>query len=162
MLARGIVAGLGGGSGMSGPQRWLIVFYAAIAAAALYATWSQNLQLMTPGSGLLDAFPAFLEQSRTNPASRSITVDIGFFLLAATAFMVIEARRIGVRFVWLYVLFGFLIAISVTFPLFMIAREMSLARKQDAGAAWRLTGSDLTGLALVTLAVVALAALVLR
>src|SRR5262245_40607604 len=103
------------GAAMSAQQRWLIGFYAVVAAAALYATWSQNLQLMAPGSGLLDAYPAFLEQSRANPASRSITVDIGFFLLAAAAFMVIEARRLAVRFVWLYVLFGFLIAISVTF-----------------------------------------------
>ena len=133
---------------MTAQQRWLIGFYALVSAAALWATWSQNLQLMTPGAG--DPYTAFIEATRVNPASRSITVDVGFLLLAAAAFMVIEARRLGVRFVWLYIVFGFLIAISVTFPLFMIARELRLARSPNAPSAWRLTASDIAGLALVT------------
>lgn len=135
---------------MTTQQRLLVGFYVIVALAALYATWSQNLQLMAPGMGPLDPYTAFVEQARVNPASRSITVDIGFFLLAATAFMVIEARRLGVRFVWLYVILGFLIAISVTFPLFMTARELRIAKNPNAPAAWRLTVSDLIGLVLVT------------
>jgi hypothetical protein len=35
--------------------------------------------------------------------------------------MVIEARKHGVRFVWAYIVGGLAIAISVTFPLFLIA-----------------------------------------
>jgi hypothetical protein len=47
-------------------------------------------------------------------------------LLALTAviMMVIEARRHAVKFVWLYVALGFATAISVAFPLFLIAREL--------------------------------------
>lgn len=141
---------------MSTQQRLLIGFYALVALAALYATWSQNLQLMAPGMGPLDPYTVFVEQARVNPASRSITVDIGFFLLAAAAFMVIEARRLGVRFVWLYVILAFVIAISVTFPLFMIARER-IAKTPDAAAAWRLTVGDVIGLAVVAAVVLALA-----
>lgn len=44
---------------------------------------------------------------------------------------VIEARRVGVRFEWAYILGGFLIAISVAFPLFLLARELRL-EKSDA------------------------------
>lgn len=142
---------------MSPQRRLLIGFYALVAVAALYATWSQNLQLMTPGMGPLDPYTVFVEQTRVNPASRSITVDIGFFLLAAAAFMVIEARRLGVRFVWLYILLGLLVAISVTFPLFLIARELRIAAKPDVSSAWRLTTSDVIGLAMVTAVVAALA-----
>ena len=142
---------------MSTQQRLLIGFYALVALAALYATWSQNLQLMAPGMGPLDPYTVFVEQARVNPASRSITVDIGFFLLAAAAFMVIEARRLGVRFVWLYVILAFVIAISVTFPLFMIARELRIAKTPDAAAAWRLTVGDVIGLAVVAAVVLALA-----
>jgi hypothetical protein len=40
--------------------------------------------------------------------------------------MVIEARKHGVKFVWLYIAGGFAIAISVTFPLFLIARELRM------------------------------------
>ncbi len=142
---------------MSAQQKMLVGFYVLVALAALYATWSQNLQLMTPGMGPLDPYTVFVEQTRVNAASRSITVDIGFFLLAAAAFMVIEARRLGVRFVWLYVVLGFLIAISVTFPLFMAARELRIAKNPNAPAAWRLALSDLVGLAIVAAAVLALA-----
>ncbi len=145
---------------MTQAQRLLIGLYALVALAALFATWSQNLQLMTPGMGPFDPYVVFVEQTRVNPASRSITVDIGFFLLAAAAFMVIEARRLGVRFVWLYILFGFLIAISVTFPLFMIARELRLATAKP-DTPWSLTATDLIGLALVTAAVLGLSWLVL-
>ena len=45
--------------------------------------------------------------------------------------MVIEARRLGVKYVWAYIIGGFLIAISVTFPLFLLARELRL-EKSDA------------------------------
>jgi hypothetical protein len=149
------------GRAMTASQKLLCAFYAIIAALALYVTWSQNIQLMTPGMGPLDAGVAFVEQLQVNPASRSIAVDIGFFLLAAAAFMVIEARRLGVRFVWLYIVLGFLIAISVTFPIFLIAREMRLAANPGAPAPWRLTASDLIGLTAVTVAILWLSGVVL-
>jgi hypothetical protein len=141
---------------MSAQQRWLVAFYAVVALAALAATWSQNLQLMAPGMGPLDPYAAFIEQAGANAAARSITVDIAFFLLAAAAFMIIEARRLGVRFVWAYILLGFFIAISVTFPLFMIAREFRLAAVADPGGAWSIKGVDLLGLAVVAALVLGL------
>lgn len=76
--------------------------------------------------GFGDFLGNFLQDTRVTPASRSITVDIFLFGLAATIWMVIEARKHGVRFVWAYVVGGFLIAISVTFPLFLLARELRL------------------------------------
>jgi hypothetical protein len=45
--------------------------------------------------------------------------------------MVVEARKHGVKFVWLYILGGFAIAISVAFPLFLIAREMRIGRTEE-------------------------------
>ncbi len=132
---------------MANNQRLLIGFYALVSLAALMATWSQNLAYT--GGGPVSAFQLFVQETRVNPASRSITVDIAFFLLAASAFMVIEARRLGVRLVWLYILFGFLIAISVTFPLFMIARELRLGPAAKPDTPWSLTATDLIGLVLV-------------
>ena len=46
--------------------------------------------------------------------------------------MVIEARKHGVRFVWAYIVGEALIAISVTFPLFLLARELRLATTDGA------------------------------
>lgn len=145
---------------MTQQQRWLIGFYALIAMVALVATWSQNLFYFGPDqSG--DPGLAFLDATRVNPASRSITVDLALLLLAAVAFMIIEARRLGVRFVWLYIVFGFMIAISVTFPLFMIAREMRIAKAPDVGGAWALKAVDVAGIVVVTGIVAALSWFVL-
>ncbi|HTC11877.1 MAG TPA: DUF2834 domain-containing protein, partial [Acetobacteraceae bacterium] len=98
------------------------------AVAALIATWSQNLAYADkPAQSLLN----FWNDSKVTPASRSLTVDILLFALAATILMVIEARKHGVKFVWLYIAGGFTIAVSVTFPLFLIARELRIG-KSDA------------------------------
>lgn len=144
---------------MTTQQRWLIGFYALIAIAALVATWSQNLAYFGGGQG--NALLRFLLETKVNPASRSITVDIGFFLLAASALMIIEARRLGVRFVWLYILLGFLVAISVTFPLFLIARELRIAEAPQARSAWSLKAVDVAGIALVGVIVAGLTFVVL-
>jgi hypothetical protein len=93
----------------------LCAVYGVIAVAALIATWSQNAAYFdNPGGFLLE----FLNDSKVTPAARSLAVDITLFFLAAGILMVIEARKHGVRFVWAYILGGFAIAISVTFPLF--------------------------------------------
>jgi hypothetical protein len=106
----------------------LCAVYAVVSIAALIATWSQNAAYFdNPGRFLID----FLNDSKVTPASRSLTVDIVLFFLAAGVLMVVEARKHGVKFVWLYILGGFAIAISVTFPLFLIAREMRIGRTEE-------------------------------
>jgi hypothetical protein len=118
-----------------------IAIYAVIAAVALYGTWSQNLAYGPSLEG-------FLPDSKVNPASRSLTIDIFMMALAASFLMVYEARRLGIRFVWLYVFFGVTVAISVTFPLFLIAREFALGREASSPRA--LAWYDYLGLVLMT------------
>ncbi|MDT7762691.1 MAG: hypothetical protein QOC63_2111 [Mycobacterium sp.] len=105
----------------------LCAVYGVISIAALIGTWSQNAAYFdNPGRFLLD----FLNDSKVTAASRSLTVDITLFFLAASILMVVEARKHGVRFVWAYILGGYAIAISVTFPLFLIAREIRVGRTE--------------------------------
>jgi Terpene cyclase DEP1 len=122
----------------------LCTVYAVIAIAALVATWSQNVGYLDRGA---DFLAAFWEDTEVNPASRSITVDIALFLLAAAVLMVVEARKHGVKFVWLYIIGGFLIAISVTFPLFLIARELRVGSTIPG----HLSTVDTVGLAVLAL-----------
>jgi len=116
-------------------RQLLCIVYGAIALLALVATWSQNLSYFRAEDGIVRGFvlatARFWPDTLTTPAGVSITVDLGLFFLAAAVFMVLEARRLGIRFVWLYVILGFLVAISVTFPLFLIAREWRLAGQGD-------------------------------
>lgn len=149
---------------MSASNRLLIAAYAAIAVAALVATWSQNLAYFG-GESVDAAFPlwTFVVETTVNPASRSITVDLLFLLMAGVIFMVIEARRLGVRFVWAYVFFGAVVAISVTFPLFMIARQLRLAGGAGgAEATPSLTVGDIAGLAITAAAVLGLSGFILQ
>ncbi len=118
--------------------------YAVIAVAALVATWSQNLAY--DGSDFLSRF---LPDTAVTPASRSITADILMLFLSAAVLMVLEARKHNVRFVWAYILGGFLTAISFTFPLFLIARERRLAA--EGAEAPRLGALDIALLAVVAL-----------
>jgi hypothetical protein len=117
-----------------------IAIYAVIAVVALYGTWSQNLAYGPTLAG-------FLSDAKANPAARSVTIDIFMMALSASFLMIYEARRLGIRFAWAYVFFGLTVAISFTFPLFLIAREFALGREAPAhGLAWY----DYLGLALVS------------
>jgi len=95
--------------------------YACIAVVGLLATWVPNFSYSF--GGFMDHFMNDLKQT---PAGRSYTGDLVVLAFAAVVVMVVEARKHGVKYVWLYVLGGFAIAISVTFPLFLIAREMKM------------------------------------
>jgi Terpene cyclase DEP1 len=110
---------------MQRQDRVLCGIYAAVAAAALIATWSQNIRFfLRDGNGGL---AGFLSGAWANPAAASLSNDVVFVALAAVVLMVVEARRLGVRYVWAYVVGAAVIAISVTFPLFLIARQRRLA-----------------------------------
>jgi hypothetical protein len=128
-------------------RKLLCVVYAGIALVALVATWSQNILFLSSGG----SFFGFWEATKANPASRSVTVDIALLLLAVAILMVIEARKHGVKYVWAYILGGFLIAISVTFPLFLLARELRL-EKSDATELRNVDSILLASLAGFTLA----------
>lgn len=113
---------------MDGSSKLLCAIYALLAAIALLATWSQNLAFMAlpeNGGGI-----GFVRAALSNPAAASITFDLLFFGLAACVWMIAEAQRLGIRFVWLYVVLSLLIGISVMFPMFLIARQLKLPQDQ--------------------------------
>lgn len=142
----------------------LCAVYGLVATAALIATWSQNLayfQGASDAGGIVGAFIAFLGDTRVNPASRSITVDVALLTLAGSTFMILEARRLGVRFVWAYILLGFLVAISVTFPLFMIARERHQSWRDGRDKPEPLRMADGLGIAATAAVVAGLAGYIL-
>jgi hypothetical protein len=96
--------------------------------AALFATWSQNLAYFDkPARFLLD----FINDSKVTPASRSMSVDALLLAISAAILMVIEAGRHGVKYVWLYIAGAFATAISVVFPLFLIARELRMGIRRS-------------------------------
>ncbi len=131
-------------------RKWLYVFYAIVAFIALIGTGFNNLfyYKFGPMAGTLQ----FWKDSLSTPVSRSLTVDIFFLGLAVSMWMLLEARKLNIKQVWLYIIFGLLIAISFTVPLFMIHREMKLAKIERSGKSGDLSWKDVIGILLLTVA----------
>ena len=140
---------------MSVSRRVLCAAYGVIAVLAVIGTWGNNLPYLQSG------FAAFWQDTLANPASRSITVDIFFLALVVFVWMVLEARRLAMRGVWLYLIFGMMVAISVTVPIFLINRERAMAAAKPLDAAGSLHAADVAGLAAVGLGAIAYAVLTL-
>jgi hypothetical protein len=140
-------------------RKTLCFAYGLIALLAFVTTWTNVLSYSS--LGFVGSNVAFWRDTLANPASRFLTLDVFFLGLAVFVWMVLEARRLGMRRVWLYLLFGMLVAISVTVPIFLINRERALAAREPASAAGTLGTFDVIGLVLVTAAILVYAPLAL-
>ncbi|MFG0219286.1 DUF2834 domain-containing protein, partial [Streptococcus suis] len=68
----------------------------------------------------------------SGPAVSSITVDLLVVAVAGSIFLLVEARRLGMRHAWLYVVLSGLTAFAFTFPLFLAMRERRLTARARA------------------------------
>jgi len=134
-------------------RKALCVLYGIIAIVALVGTWGNILEYLH--LGLVGATIHFWKETLANPASRFITVDTLFLGLTVIVWAVLEARRLEMRGVWLYVVFGLLIAISFTIPLFMIHRERTLPARESSQIGGTLGYADIIGLSMCGLGFVA-------
>ncbi|MDB4977429.1 MAG: hypothetical protein JWN48_5770 [Myxococcaceae bacterium] len=116
---------------MTWADKRLCLTYFVIALVALIGTWSQNLAFTAePGH---DNPVAFILACFENHAAASISIDLLLFGVAAFVFMKLEAKRYQIRFYWLYVVASLVVAISVVFPVFMIARQARIAKLRVNG-----------------------------
>jgi hypothetical protein len=51
--------------------------------------------------------------------------------IAGVTFMILEAKKLGMKRVWLYILLSGFTAMAFTFPLFLGMRELKLAKIQQ-------------------------------
>lgn len=107
--------------------------YLALAAIGLIGTGAFNVIGFSqpgssqPGGNLLAAWFA-------NPATSSLSVDLLGTASAASIFIIVEGRRLGMRWPWLYVVGSFATAVAFTFPLFLAVRERHLSARSDGTA----------------------------
>jgi hypothetical protein len=111
----------------------LCAVYALLGLAALVGTQITLVRHLTQdqGNGFADA----LSDTVVNPAATFTVIDLLAVALVAVVFMIAEGRRLGMRFLWVYVVVTFAVAISVALPAFLIARQVHLAgerREQPA------------------------------
>jgi hypothetical protein len=136
-------------------SRSLALVYLVLGLVGLVLTWSQNLAYLGPAAagGFLD----FLRGTVANPGARSIAFDILIVGWTASIWMVIEGRRRRMKFVWLYPVLGWTVAMAFAVPLFLAVRELALRTPPEIEG----RPSPLDGLGLGVLSAFALVLLVL-
>ncbi|PCJ46379.1 MAG: hypothetical protein COA99_02860 [Moraxellaceae bacterium] len=107
----------------------LIAIYLVVSALALFFTWSHIPEYL--GHGFIEANKAFWIDAliNANSAGKFLSIDILFLAFVCNVWMYIEGRRIGIKYITIYIIVGLLVAISVAFPLFLAAREAKMAKQ---------------------------------
>jgi hypothetical protein len=115
---------------MTRSEKILCVVYAIIAVVALFATWVNNIAFMRDPENW--KVQSWYNALYANYLAASFINDLFALGIAVCVFMVVEGVRLKIRFFWLYILPSGPTAISFTFPLFMIARQLKMAQQRIA------------------------------
>lgn len=103
-------------------QNWtpLAISYMVLAVAGLIGTWAFNAQAIVEMADYLG------DLVTSGPAVSSITLDLLIAAIAGSVFVIVEARRLGMRHAWLYIVLAGVTAFAFTFPLFLAMRQRRL------------------------------------
>lgn len=104
-------------------MRWtpLAITYLVIAILGLIGTWTLNILAITQNSTF------FGEWFSNGAATQSLQVDLLVLAVASGVFIVIEGRRIGMRWTWVFLPLAAVTAAAFAVPLFLALRERRLS-----------------------------------
>ncbi len=100
------------------PLRW---FYLILAVLGLVVPWWLIVAFLQTNS-----FAEFMAATAPNPAARAMNLDLFIATLAGSVWMAAEARRLKMKYSWLYILIAFLVVFSFALPLFLFVRQGKL------------------------------------
>lgn len=66
-----------------------------------------------------------------SPVDWVLSLDILLVAIAGSAFIIIEGRRLGMKYLWAYIVASGITAFAFTFPLFLAMREKALATRES-------------------------------
>jgi uncharacterized membrane protein len=95
--------------------------YLALSAVGLITAWVFNGIAVMNGEDYGAAWTG-------TAVDMVLTVDLSIVAIAAVVFMIVEAKRVGLKRVWLYILLSGVTAMAFTFPLFLAMRERRLGK----------------------------------
>ncbi len=102
---------------MRTPLFWV---YLTLSIIGLVSAWVLNGIVAVTGQDYLGAWFG-------TAVDWVLSADLTIVAIAAVVFMIVEARRIGMKRVWLYILLSGITAMAFTFPLFLAMRERRLS-----------------------------------
>ncbi|MEN9604296.1 MAG: hypothetical protein RL545_985 [Actinomycetota bacterium] len=104
---------------MRKPLFWV---YLTLAITGLVTAWIFNGIAVMTGQDYGSAWTA-------SAVDLVLTYDLGIVAVAGVIFMFVEAKRIGMKKVWILVLLSGITAMAFVFPLFLALRERKLSEK---------------------------------
>ena len=106
--------------------RWtpLAITYLFVAIVGLIGTWTLNILAITQQTSF------FGEWFSNGPATQSLQVDLLVLAIASGIFIVIEGRRIGMRWAWVFLPLAAVTAAAFAVPLFLALRERKLSGQE--------------------------------
>lgn len=110
----------------------LVVFYGLCAIVGLVIPWYYNLKYMVI-EGQAFTVQAFVASGFTNTLASSLSSDFFIGSTAVMVWMMVEARRIDMRFRWGYLVLTFGVAFAFACPLFLMVRELKLRTMVEQG-----------------------------
>ncbi|PVE58726.1 DUF2834 domain-containing protein [Microbacterium testaceum] len=99
------------------------VAYLVLSVAGLVGTWIFNAFAIVQMRDFIGDLVS------SGPAVSSITVDLLVVAIAGSIFILVEGRRLGMRFAWVYVVLSGLTAFAFTLPLFLAMRQRRLTAR---------------------------------
>ena len=96
-----------------------IIFF-VLSIVGLVSNAAFNVQAVIEGRDFLG------DWFGSGPAVNSLGIDLFVIAIAGCVLIVLESRRLGIRFAWLYIIASGVTAIAFTFPLFLCVRERRL------------------------------------
>ena len=110
----------------SKPSPWLAWLYLALAIAGAILPWLANLDVIRESGGSTFDLARFIAQANANPAAQSLSRDLLIGATAFTIWMVVEAKRLQIKYFWVALLASFGLAFACGAPLFLFLRERRL------------------------------------
>lgn len=98
----------------------LAFIYLALSVVGLLGTWFFNALAIVQMRDFVG------DWVKSGPAVSSLTVDLLVAAVAGSVLIIVEARRVGMKRGWLYVVLSGLTAFAFTFPLFLAMRQRTL------------------------------------
>jgi len=102
---------------------WLLLALAGLVLSTLFNALS-----------VVQARNLFADWFDSGPAVTSLTIDLLIVGVAGGILVIVEARRLGMRHGWLYLVASALTAFAFGFPLFLALRERHLAAARTTAA----------------------------
>jgi len=105
------------------------IVYLILAILGVIVPWYYNLQFLGAhdNAGFIEFFEAVFNSSA---AGASLTIDITIVYVVFVIWCVIEGRKLSMKHIWFYIVWGMFIALASAFPLFLLMRERQLNKEK--------------------------------